>query len=68
MHNSLRVALYSRASEGQRETFAELEDYLRQGRNPNARDASSTSLLELCIDFHCKCDTQSLHCCHEIKI
>jgi len=57
MHSSLKMALYSTNTEGQRETLTELEDYLSQGRNPNARDASSTSLLELCIDFHGKFDT-----------
>ena len=60
MHSSLKMALYTSNVEGQNDAFTELEDYLRQGQNPNLRDGSSTSLLELCIDYHCKCVTHSI--------
>jgi len=59
MHNSLRTGLYggseNNRSNRQEQSISELEEYLKQGQNPNARDGSATSLLELCIDFKSKC-------------
>lgn len=57
MHSSLRSALYgpeNNQHSRQDETISELEEYLKEGQNPNARDGSATSLLELCIDFKSK--------------
>lgn len=57
MHSSLRAALYgsdNNRSSRQDETISELEEYLKEGQDPNARDGSATSLLELCIDFKSK--------------
>ena len=61
MHSSIRAGVYCdevtrspRQEARQEETISELEEYLKQGQNPNARDGSATSLLELCIDFKSK--------------
>lgn len=58
MHSSIRAGLYGNQSnqqEARRDaSISELEEYLKQGEDPNARDGSATSLLEVCIDFKSK--------------
>ena len=71
MYSSIRAAVYCdhanrtpRQQARQEETISELEEYLKQGQNPNARDGSATSFLELCIDFKSRlnivCRSQTL--------
>ena len=69
MHSSIRAALYcsddtqTPQQQARREqTLSELEEYLKQGQNPNARDGSATSLLELCIDFKSKLIACDIKC------
>ena len=72
MHSSIRSALYCNDAaqtpqqQARREqTMSELEEYLKQGQNPNSRDGSATSLLELCIDFKSKLNVCNVECTRE---
>ena len=74
MHSSIRSAIYCddvtrspRQEARQGESISELEEYLKQGQNPNARDGSATSLLELCIDFKSRFKTFVLHTDYRIR-